>query len=180
MLRVDHVAVLVRSLETVLATLPEGVVIGEVEEFPGEGTRECYVTGAETDHAALLLLEAIAPGPYERALRCRGPGLHHVAVTVPSLEQMAQPLSAWGMRLHPHSLESIPRGTAWACGGGVPFLLEIHAREQPATQAFLRRIEMPIPAGAPVDLIAPGLFLPRGDGLALHFSTGGVLAIPSE
>lgn len=123
-LTLDHVALLVRSLEPVLERLVEsGLAAGPVESFPSEGTREVYLGDPERP-GRLLLLESTAPGPYQRALDKRGPGLHHVALAVPDLDAFANQARGW--LLHPHSLES--RNTAntlWFARPGVGTLLEV-------------------------------------------------------
>jgi len=119
----DHVALLVRSLEQTLERLAEtGLAVGEIESFPSEGTREVYL--GQDLPGRLLLLEATGPGPYQRALEKRGPGLHHVAIEVPDLEAFAADPRGW--LLHPHSLENQERAsTLWFARPGVGTLLEV-------------------------------------------------------
>src|SRR3954470_23207445 len=80
---IDHVALLVRSVERAAQALAQLGVgsIGTKDSFPSEGTAEVYV-GAPERGARLLLMEAIGPGPYQQALAKRGPGLHHLAFVV--------------------------------------------------------------------------------------------------
>lgn len=118
----DHVALLVSSLEPVLERLAEsGLAAGPVESFPSEGTREVYL-GDPDQPGRLLLLEATGPGPYQRALEKRGPGLHHLAIEVPDPKAFAADAGGW--LLHPHSLESSPN-TLWFARPGVGALLEV-------------------------------------------------------
>ena len=124
----DHVAILVRSLDAsypflaVYGLAPEGV-----RHYPGEGTKEAYVSGGKHS-GRLLLIEATGPGPYARALAKRGPGLHHVALSVASLPEYARLLPPDGWRVHPYSF----RGGGslvdlWLCRTGFPALIEVLA-----------------------------------------------------
>lgn len=118
----DHVALLVSSLEASLERLQEsGLAAGPVESFPSEGTREVYL-GDPDRPARLLLLESTGEGPYQRALQKRGPGLHHVAVEVADPAAFAAEAQGW--LLHPHTLQSQPR-TLWFARPGVGALLEV-------------------------------------------------------
>jgi len=97
---IDHVGILVRSVERAaeaLARLGVGS-IGPKDAFPGEGTAEIYVGDSERG-AKLLLMEAIGPGPYRRALERRGPGLHHVALVVDGVEAAVERGVAAGWKL---------------------------------------------------------------------------------
>ena len=101
---------------------PEGV-----RHYPGEGTKEAYVSGGKHS-GRLLLIEATGPGPYARALAKRGPGLHHIALCVASLPEYARSLPPDGWRVHPYSFRS--GGSLvdlWLCRTGVPALIEVLA-----------------------------------------------------
>lgn len=144
---VDHVALLVRSLERTLAHLaPLGLPTGPIEDFPGEGTREVYV-GTDAQPGRLLLLQALGTdGPYARALAKRGPGLHHVAFTVPDAQAFVVGHPGW--LLLPHSLDSHPR-TLWLGRPGVGTLVEVHQGTMTyAGGPVVERLEIPVePAG---------------------------------
>ena len=121
--RLDHVALLTRSVEGTVAKLTQegtidGQAVGPIETFPAEGTRECYIGAAS---GKLLLMEAVGTrGPYVRALAKRGPGLHHVAFTVPDL-QSALALGGW--QQHAICAKSVPRGTG-ECGEASTSIVE--------------------------------------------------------
>ncbi len=127
-----HVAVLVRSLDQAVAHIASlGLKINPFEEFEHEGTRECYI-GLPQHHARLLLLEAIKDGPYRRALIKRGPGLHHIGVTVPNLEDYADQLGSAGWLLHTRSLATVRKQqTAYFARPKIPYLVE--AWEHPSS-----------------------------------------------
>jgi catechol 2,3-dioxygenase-like lactoylglutathione lyase family enzyme len=135
----DHVALLVSCIEDTLERLrgqlgeeswdrlglPElKVLAADIQEFPGEGTRELYL-GEEPWRGRLLLMEPLGPtGPYARALARRGPGLHHLALEVPEAVRFAE--SARGWLVHPASLRKMESsGTLWLARPGVGTLLEV-------------------------------------------------------
>ena len=119
--QLDHVAILVPNAEQVVQQLTarglpaKGLTPGEIESFPSEGTRECYL-GADGRLGRLLLMEATSnQGPYARALAKRGPGLHHVALTVPDLDLFLNSVTGW--LLVPGCVSSLARTkTAWLAG----------------------------------------------------------------
>ncbi|MFW5688575.1 MAG: VOC family protein [Spirochaetota bacterium] len=126
---VDHIAVLVRSIERAIDTLGLRVDHESIEEFPGEGTRELYVGDSKTP-ARLLLMQPIGPGPYERALAKRGAGLHHIALGTPDLLEFSDSISGTGWLLHPSSLRLAGRAKQiWLCRPGVGTLIEVSAGE---------------------------------------------------
>src|ERR1044071_1670066 len=92
----NHVAFLVDSIEMVLEeNIFDPGAIGEIEEFPSEGTRELYI-GQSDQMGKLLLMQANGPGPYQDALNKRGTGLHHIAIDVPSIDDFVATLSGSG------------------------------------------------------------------------------------
>lgn len=158
----DHVALLVANVETVLARLEAlGLSVGPVEEFPTEGTREAYV-GAPASRGRLLLMQPLgAEGPYARALVARGPGLHHVAFNVTALEEHVAHVSGW--LLHPRSLESVARfRTAWLARPGVGTLLEIREAAPVGGHPIVQALEVPVEPGLE-PLLEPYGLLPSTD-----------------
>jgi len=110
--------------------------LGPVEDFPSEGTREIYV-GPSASHARLLLMEAIGPGPYRNALDKRGPGLHHVAVDVASIDDYVASLAGSGWLLHPASLHTVAhRKTVYLARPGLGALIEV---QQPGKRDSSKR-----------------------------------------
>lgn len=142
---VDHVALVVRSLERVLERL-EGLEAGPIEAFPSEGTREVYM-GAGL--ARLLLLEPTsAEGPYARALAKRGSGLHHVALKVSDLDGVLGRVRGW--LLVPACLRDLAQTrTAWLARPGVATLLEVQEAESADGTPVVEQVELPGPL--PVD-----------------------------
>jgi catechol 2,3-dioxygenase-like lactoylglutathione lyase family enzyme len=165
----DHVALLVSSLERSLERLEEsGLAAGPIESFPSEGTREVYL-GDPDRPARLLLLEATAEGPYQRSLRKRGPGLHHVAFEAPELEAFAAQVRGW--LLHPHSLQSHKgANTLWFARPGVGTLLEV-------TRGTPLPGELQLQVGVSLQDEALGSLLEVARGLEAAPAAGGWLEV---
>jgi len=146
--QLDHVAILVPNAGQVVQQLTakglpaKGLAPGEIESFPSEGTRECYV-GADARLGRLLVMEATSDkGPYARALAKRGPGLHHVALTVPDLDLFLNSVTGW--LLVPGCVSSLARTkTAWLARPGVGTLLEVTQHETPMEGVPLLSVEVP-------------------------------------
>jgi hypothetical protein len=125
-----HVAVLVPSVLKAANYLAKfGFQIGKEAEWDGEGTKEIYI---ERDRAnALLLMEPIKPGAYQRAMFKRGPGLHHLAIDVLNLESYLESLVGSGWLLHPRSIRTIKQSqTAYLARPGFPALIEVQERNE--------------------------------------------------
>lgn len=154
----SHTALLVRSVERAAALLaPHGFQIGPTEAWEGEGTKEIYV---QRDYAnSLLLMEPVKPGAYQRAMDKRGPGIHHFAIDILSLEEFLRSISGSGWLLHPMSIETIKRGkTAYLARPGFPALIEVQERELLSERPlFVQKVEMAIPSGLGKLLPAIGL-----------------------
>lgn len=147
---IDHVALLVRSVERAADKLARlGVTdIGEKDSFPGEGTAEVYV-GAAGRGAKLLLMEAIGPGPYQRALEKRGPGVHHVALVADDVAATVERAIAAGWRLKRSG------DVSWVGRTGLP-LVELVPRGTTATP-LVTELALPLATDAAPALAALGL-----------------------
>jgi methylmalonyl-CoA/ethylmalonyl-CoA epimerase len=124
--RLDHVALVVPDLAVPSRKLElEGLAPGPITEFPAEGTRERYL-GQEGVDGRVLLLQPITEGPYLRALRRRGPGLHHLALAVTDVDRAVAGLSGSGWYLHPRSLATMAASrTVWLCRPDAATLVEL-------------------------------------------------------
>lgn len=173
----NHVGVLVRSAGSASAVCQEsGHEPGPAEDFPSEGTREVYV-GPPGHRGLLLLMEPIGPGPYQRALEKRGPGLHHLAVDVESIDDYLAGLASSGWLLHPASLRTLAeRRTVYLARPGLRALIEVQqaggGSSPPDGRPFVSEVFV---AGDPghqrlLDALrVPGLRLagPEGAGLVI-------------
>ncbi|OFZ12949.1 MAG: hypothetical protein A2X86_08970 [Bdellovibrionales bacterium GWA2_49_15] len=124
----SHVAVLVPSVQKAADYLRQfDYQIGEEEVF--EETREIYVQGSRRN--SLLLMEAKETGSYQRALKKRGPGIHHLAIDVLNIEKFLSSLSGSGWLLHLYSLKSIKDSkTAYLARPGFPALIEVQEKKK--------------------------------------------------
>ncbi|MBT9545813.1 MAG: hypothetical protein IV090_10530 [Candidatus Sericytochromatia bacterium] len=112
--------------------------------FPAEGTMEQYVDIPE-GAPRLLFLQPIAEGPYARALKKRGPGLHHIGAKTASLQALIPRLSEQGLFLHPISIQTLTQGVAWLCRPGLPFLIELSEGEAFAEHKTGDAFELDLP-----------------------------------
>ena len=120
--------------------------IGPEEDFPGEGTKEIYVGNVNEERGLLLLMEPTREGSYQKALRKRGPGLHHIAIDVPKLKEFIIALSGTGWFLLPKSIHTIEsQKTAWLARPGFPALIELQERQVMAqrSRSFIGKLEIP-------------------------------------
>lgn len=162
--RLSHVALVVVSLEATRARLERlSPAFADVEDQPSERVRELYV-GLDSSASLLLCQPVDDQGPYARALAKRGPGLHHIGVSVPSTEDYAAGLLAAGAKVCLRS-----DGQVWLSRPGFHTLIE--ACEMPETDAapFVTGVEIPLRGGS--EAILPALGLP-------HRPLQGVTASP--
>jgi hypothetical protein len=183
--QMDHIALVVASIEEAVAGLGVSIDLSEIEEFPSEGTRELYV-GEPDAPARLLLMQPIGAGPYREALAKRGAGLHHVAFCVPKVSEFSQSLAGSGWLLHPRSIDLLERNRQiWLCRPGIrtlvevsqatpdygkpPFITELLVASEPEQRAMIEALDVEGPGvsrsgharlsfgGREVELTAAGL-----------------------
>lgn len=126
----SHIAILVPSVRKAADKLKKfQFQIGPEEVWESEGTKEIYLEREKGN--SLLLLEPTKDGPYQRALKKRGPGIHHLAIDVLNLEAFIESLLGTGWLLHPTSLKTIKHTqTAYLARPGFPALIEVQEREK--------------------------------------------------
>ena len=175
-MQANHIAVLVRDLKAVAASIPKACTLHAPEEQVTEGTREQYATFGGDSVPALLLIQAVAAGPYARALEKRGPGLHHIGCLCADIEN--EVLDSRGrFLLHPVSLRTRKFGTVRLCRPGVPYLVELM---QDAEQSTIKHeeIEVALPVGTPLPPfaceLASNLRITVGNGPAIEMVAGGI------
>lgn len=145
----NHVAILVENIEAVVEkNFFDSSFLGEIEEFPAEGTRELYI-GSNNQMGKLLLMQPNGPGPYQTAFNKRGVGLHHIAIDVLRIDEFVTSLSGSGWLLHPKSLKfykSIKQ--VWLSRPGVPVLIEVNeTKELVVEEFFIEKLEFPFGEG---------------------------------
>lgn len=172
----DHIAVLTASLESCAEQLPTGYDPLEIEFQPGEGTREQYVLHRVEGAPSLLFMEPVEPGPYQRAMEKRGPGLHHLGYVTDSLNEAVELFSVSGLLLHPISLRTHSSGVVWMCRPGVPFLVELCGSLEQAGGSGI-----PVEIGLPVNVTVhnlchgslPGVVVGSSGDDAIRLSVAG-------
>ncbi len=133
LLSFSHLAVLVPSVEKAASVLREhGFKTGPAEVFEEEGTLEIYVGDYETQSALLLLMEPVRENSsYGRALKKRGPGIHHIAIDVLNIEEYVKNLSGSGWFLHMNSLHTLKHmNTVYLARPLMPTMIEVQQREK--------------------------------------------------
>jgi hypothetical protein len=111
---------------------------------------------------SLLLMEAIKPGAYQRALDKRGPGFHHFAIDVFNLDLFLESITSSDWSTHPISLKTIPQTrTAWLSCPGFP-LIEIQEQKTiekmvKNKELFINKIFTPMKSSHPKSLVSIGL-----------------------
>ena len=109
--RIDHVAVVVRDLDTALHFYRDmlGIAPSRVLDFPQEGVRIAFLPLGGANGSEIELLEPINPaGSVARFLEQRGGGLHHICLEVPDIDRALAELRVAGAQV----LDETPRATA--------------------------------------------------------------------
>lgn len=143
---INHIALLVPSVEKAANHLRSfDYKVGQAEQWEGEGTLEIYVGDTTAERATLLLMEPVKEGAYTRAMKKRGPGLHHIAIDVLNIESYIDNLSSSGWLLHPKSLHTIKETkTAYLARPGMPTLIEVQERpELKSLPHFVEKLVIP-------------------------------------
>jgi methylmalonyl-CoA epimerase len=132
--RIDHVAIVVRSLDAALGFYRDtlGIVPSRVLDFPSEGVKIAFLPLGGPGGSEIELLEPTdATTGVARFLDKHGEGLHHICLQVPDIERALHELQAAGAAV----LDAAPRPTAEGRGifihpkGTSGVLLELVQRE---------------------------------------------------
>ncbi len=96
--KVDHIGIAVRSIDEALDVYRAlGLEVAHREEVVAQGVTTAFLPVGES---RLELLEATsADSPVGRFLAKRGPGLHHICLSVPDLAKALDDLARRGFRL---------------------------------------------------------------------------------
>jgi methylmalonyl-CoA epimerase len=130
----DHIGIAVENLDQALAFYRDalGIELKESEEVASQRVRAHFVPVGP--QVSLELLEATAPdSPIAKFIEKRGPGVHHITLTVPDIGAAVAALKARGMRL----IDETPRPGAG--GSTIAFVhpsathgVLVELREEPA------------------------------------------------
>lgn len=135
--RIDHVAIVVRSLDAALQFYRDvlGLIPARVTDFPSEGVKIAFLPMGGPQGSEIELLEPTDPTTgVARFLDKRGEGLHHICLEVPDIERALAELQAAGAAV----LDTTPRRTAEGRGvfvhpkGTSGVLLELVQRDDAA------------------------------------------------
>jgi methylmalonyl-CoA epimerase len=97
--KVDHIAIVVRSIEEALKTYEEvlGLELADIVEVPEQAVKVAFLPVGESE------IELVEPLTVEsgiaKFLEKRGEGLHHICLEVDDIEAALRDLRAKGMRL---------------------------------------------------------------------------------
>ncbi len=144
--KINHIAFLVTSAKRSSYYFEKlGLVATPIEIYDDEGTREIYI-GDETTLSRVLLLEAFRDGPYKKALKKRGTGLHHVAIETTDMPGYIQSLETAGWTIHPKYKDSyVKNNLAYLFKKDVPFLIELFPqRNKHIQQTLVKEINIPV------------------------------------
>jgi methylmalonyl-CoA epimerase len=127
--KLDHIAVAVRSLEAARKLYERlGLPVAGIETLPAEQVRVAMIPLGET---RIELREPTAEGStIARFIEKRGEGLHHLAIEVDDLAGHLQRLEAAGVRIIPPKAEAGAGGHRYvflhpaSCGGVLVELVE--------------------------------------------------------
>lgn len=143
----NHLALLVPSVDRSAGFLQtKGFQPGEAQLFDGEGTKEIYIGDTRNERGLLLLMEPTKEGSYRRALNKRGPGVHHIAIDVPNLDDFLRDLAGTGWLALPHTVPDLAdTKTIWLSRPGFPALIEAQERDDMTArpQALITSLEIP-------------------------------------
>ena len=109
--RIDHIAVVVQSLDAALAFYRDmlGIQPSQVIDFPREGVKIAFLPLGGPGGSEIELLEPTDPNTgVGRFLHKRGEGMHHICLEVADIDQALAELQAAGAEL----LDTAPRPTA--------------------------------------------------------------------
>lgn len=110
-LRMDHVAIVVQSLDASLGFYRDvlGLIPSKILDFPSEGVKIAFIPVGGSSGTEVELLEPVDPTTgVSRFLEKRGQGLHHICLEVPDIERALDDLRADGVAV----LDAQPRQTA--------------------------------------------------------------------
>ncbi|HEY7349351.1 MAG TPA: methylmalonyl-CoA epimerase [Ktedonobacterales bacterium] len=109
--RIDHVAIVVRSIDQALALYRDvlGMQPSGIKTLPGEGVRIAFLPSGGPQGSEIELVEPTDPATgIAQFLEKRGEGLHHICLETPDIAAALAYLSARGARV----IDTTPRQAA--------------------------------------------------------------------
>jgi methylmalonyl-CoA epimerase len=110
-MKVDHIGIATRKLDEALSVWRDalGLSVESTDEVAEQGVRVAMLPIGETH---LELLEPLSEdSPVGKFLQKRGPGIHHIAISVTNIREALSGLKAKGARL----IDETPRAGANGC-----------------------------------------------------------------
>lgn len=157
----DHISILVPSIDLGLSEFHiPGLSVGTIDQFEDIGTQEVYL--GDPDLLGLVLLQApIGPGPYQRALEKRGPGLHHLGILTENFPKTNDLLTQLGWFIHPSSLNRYRKNSmVYYVRPGVGVILEIIPKPTITIRPYLvSSVAIPVREG--LNGLIEGLGIPQ-------------------
>lgn len=109
--RIDHVAIVVRSIDQALGFYRDllGMQPFEIKALPGEGVRIAFLPSGGPQGSEIELVEPTDPSTgVAQFLEKRGEGLHHICLETPDIDAAFAYLTARGARV----IDTTPRQAA--------------------------------------------------------------------
>lgn len=109
--RIDHVAIVVRSIEQALVFYRDllGLQPSEIKTLSGEGVRIAFLPSGGPQGSEIELVEPTDPSTgVAQFLEKRGEGLHHICLETPDIDAALAYLTARGARV----IDAAPRQAA--------------------------------------------------------------------
>jgi methylmalonyl-CoA epimerase len=109
--RIDHVAIIVRSIEQALLFYRDtlGIAPSEIKEVPSEQVRIAFLPLGGPGGSEIELIEPTTPdSSLSRFLEKRGEGLHHICLEVENIEDALHEMQ----EKHAPVLDTVPRTAA--------------------------------------------------------------------
>ena len=110
-MRVDHIGIATPEIEQALSVWRDalGLSVDSTDEVAEQGVRVAMLAIGETH---IELLEPLSgDSPVGKFLQKRGPGIHHIAISVTNIRKALSELKAKGARL----IDETPRAGANGC-----------------------------------------------------------------
>lgn len=110
-MKVDHIGIATPEIEQALAVWRDalGLSVDSTDAVTEQGVRVAMLAVGETN---IELLEPLSDdSPVAKFLQKRGPGIHHIALSVPNIREALSDLKAKGVRL----IDETPRLGANGC-----------------------------------------------------------------